>query len=234
MAKRRKKDLTSPQVKRDGALAVTFANTGTGGRRPLGDYSGLLEWGRRHGSLTGEEAVLLQRLAALHPDEADAAFSAAEDLRDLLSLILNARADHGDPPPAAVEALNDYYVHTVPRQRLVPVPGSIARDWAAGTEDDLARPLWRVLLSAADVLTSHDYDRVARCAAEGCGLLFVARNPGSPRKWCQMKTCGHRTHSRRHYREKVGPYKKELRRNARERFIREAKARAAARSGSVT
>lgn len=236
MAKPSEKKPTSALVKRDGALAVTFVNTGTGGRPPLGDYAGLVDWGRRHGSLTTGEAGRLVRLAAERPDEAAAAFDAAEDLRSLLSLILNARADHQDPPPDAVEELSAYFIHTVPPKRLVPSKGRVSQDWAAGRDDDLGRPLWRVVLSAADVLTSRDYDRVARCAAEGCGLLFVARNPGSPRKWCQMKTCGHRTHSRRHYREKVGPYKAEIRRKARETVLRRLANRsaAAAKSGSGT
>lgn len=225
MAKRRKKDQTSAQVNRDGALAVTFANSGKGGRQPLGDYAGLLAWGRRHGALTAEEAGRLERLAAEHPDAAAIAFSAAEDLRSHLSLILNARADHEDPPPAAVEALSDYLVHTVPSRGLVLWKGRIARDWAAGKEDDLDRPLWHVALSAEEVLTSGDYDRVTRCAADGCGLLFVARNPGSPRKWCQMKTCGHRTNSRHHYREKVRPYKAEIRRTMWDVLLRDVEHR---------
>jgi predicted RNA-binding Zn ribbon-like protein len=225
----RRTDRRSAAAKRDGALALTFVNTTAAQRTPLDDYAGLLAWSRKHGALSSEEAGRLERLAAERSDEADAAFDAAEDLRDLLARIMNALADGERPTGEAIDALSAYFVHTVPPPRLVPAGDGYRRDWAAAREDDLSRPLWLVVQSAFDVLTSEERGCVVRCAGEGCGLLFVARNQGRPRKWCDMKACGNRAKSRRRYHGFVKHRKKEIRRRAKERLRREGVERARAR-----
>ena len=217
---------TSAEVKRDGALAVTFVNTAAGSRRPIVDYAGLLAWSRRHGALSSAEADRLEGLAAERPEEAASAFGAAEELRALLARIMSAAADRESPPREALDALSGYLLHTVPPKRLVPAEGGIELDWAAGREEDLGRPLWPVVLSALEVLTSKDYGRLTRCAAEECGLLFVANNAGSPRKWCDMRACGSRVKSSRRYHGTVKEYRQEVRREAEEAVLKRAAARA--------
>ena len=217
---------TSADVKRDGALSVTFVNTASGGRRPIVDYAGLLAWSRRHGALSAAEADRLEGLAVERPGSAADAFGAAVELRDVLARIMNAAADREGPPSKALDALNGYLVHAVPPKRLVAAEGGIELDWAAGREDDFGRPLWLVVLSAVEVLTSKDYGRLTRCEGEDCDLLFVARNAGVPRKWCEMKACGSRAKSSRRYHGKVKEYQQEIRRESKEAVLKRAEDRA--------
>ena len=217
----------SALVRRDGALCLTFVNTDAGGRQPIGDYAGLVAWGRRHGALTAAEAGHLEGLAVRRPEHASAAFSAAEELRALLAQIMNALADGERPPGEAIESLSAHLLHTVPPYRIVPTEGGFGLGWAAGREDDLGRPLWRLVQSAADVVTSRVRGRVVRCAGEGCGLLFLAFNQGWPRKWCDMKACGNRVKALRRYHDHVKPYRQEVKREAEKAVLERARERVA-------
>lgn len=217
MAKRRTKDGGSAVVKADGALCLTFVNTGTKRRRSIGDYGELLDWGLRHRSLASAGAERLAGLAGERPEDAAAAFATAEDLRGVVSAVMNARADRTKPPPEAIDELNSRFVLRLPPRRLTPAESGFRWAWA-GAEDDLLLPLWPVVWSAAAILTSKDYGRIGRCAGEDCGILFVVRNSGTPRRWCDMKVCGNRVKSKRHYHRRVKPERLDRVRRLRERW----------------
>ncbi|MEE8523251.1 MAG: CGNR zinc finger domain-containing protein [Thermoanaerobaculia bacterium] len=89
-------------------------------------------------------------------------------------------------------------------RHLVATSGGYRWTWGDAGGEDLDRMLWPVLLSAADLLTSRYRERVGQCAGEGCGLIFVTRNSGRPRKWCGV-VCRNRNASRKHYRLRVKP-----------------------------
>ena len=63
--------------------------------------------------------------------------------------------------------------------------------------DDLARPLWPLALSAGDLLTSADRERVKECAADNCSWLFLDMSRNRSRRWCDMAVCGNRAKARR-------------------------------------
>lgn len=149
MAERQKrKEQTSALVKTDGALSLTFVNTAAERRRSPGDYDDLLAWALEHRSLSSVEAARLRRLAAERPEDAAAAFGAAEELRALLSRIFNAAAEGQEPPREAVDSLSAFLIQAVPPRRLVFSNGRYRLAWVAGREDDLSRPLWEVAVSA--------------------------------------------------------------------------------------
>ena len=203
MAKR--KERAANHVRRDGALALTFVNTGSRRSPRLRSYADLLAWSRVHGALTGAEAHRLETLAAESPDADAGAFNLAERLHGLLSAIMNARADRKAPPSAALAGLNALLVAFAPHRCLVRGTSSLQWAWGVDRPDDPNRPLWAVAQSATAVLTSPDYGKVRRCANEGCDVLFLAKGPGSPRKWCNDRTCGAPRRSRKHYRSVVKP-----------------------------
>lgn len=58
---------------------------------------------------------------------------------------------------------------------------------------------WRVAISAADLITSAKFDRVKRCASEGCNWLFLDESKNRSRRWCDMNNCGNIMKARRHY-----------------------------------
>jgi predicted RNA-binding Zn ribbon-like protein len=66
-------------------------------------------------------------------------------------------------------------------------------------EDAMAAPLWPILWSAAELLTSDEREQVRECAGSACTWLFLDRSRNRSRRWCSMQTCGNRAKARRHY-----------------------------------
>ncbi len=81
------------------------------------------------------------------------------------------------------------------------IPAEVWVTWGwAGDADALDRMLWPVLFAAAELLISTEgRPQVRQCAMKGCRLFFVDRSPSLQRRWCEMKTCGTRAKSLRHY-----------------------------------
>jgi len=71
--------------------------------------------------------------------------------------------------------------------------------WDADTPE-LDRPLWPIVRSAAELLTSPERELVKRCASDTCLWLFLDRTKNHARRWCDMKVCGNRAKVRRHRR----------------------------------
>src|SRR5690606_34555848 len=63
----------------------------------------------------------------------------------------------------------------------------------------LDQVLWPVAVSAAELLTSADRERVKECAADTCNWLFLDMSRNRSRRWCDMKECGNRAKARRFY-----------------------------------
>ena len=63
----------------------------------------------------------------------------------------------------------------------------------------LDRVSWWVARSAAELLTSQDLTFVRECASYDCGWLFMDATKNRSRRWCDMRVCGNRAKSRRHY-----------------------------------
>jgi len=85
--------------------------------------------------------------------------------------------------------------------RLRVSPGRRRLLWAwEGPE--LEEPLWPVVWSAADLLTSGRPDPLRACANPDCGWLFIDRSRRRNRRWCDMNECGSRAKARRYYARK--------------------------------
>ena len=87
-------------------------------------------------------------------------------------------------------------------QAQIVYPWTLAQEWAWNDSDAPTSPLWPVLRSAADLLTSDELRLLRECAAETCTWLFLDRSRNHSRRWCAMQVCGHRAKARRHYRRK--------------------------------
>jgi predicted RNA-binding Zn ribbon-like protein len=189
---------------------VSFANTVSDRRRAPRDFAELAAWLVRHGALDPADAERLGTVAAEHADEAAAVFAFADRARQLLWRLFNELADHRKLSPALLEEVNAELVDALPRERIVAAKNGFRWERQVGGAGGLERTLRPVILSAAEILTSRYFAQVARCAGEGCDLLFVRRTSGSPRRWCSMKSCGKLVKSRRHYQEKIKPQREEL------------------------
>lgn len=210
--RRRKKWVEATDLKRDGALVLTFVNTGSRRSRRLRDYGDLLTWAEWCEVLRATDTSRLRKLAAEHPEQAAAVFATAEELHDVLSRIVNAAADNFVTDAGVAEKLNALLAKVTPRRMLVPTRKRVglAWDWPEDPDRDLFRPLWAVAGSAVDLLTCEDSARVKRCVADDCDVLFLLRKgPGMPRKWCGT-ACSAPARSREYYRRVTKPMRASL------------------------
>jgi predicted RNA-binding Zn ribbon-like protein len=65
-------------------------------------------------------------------------------------------------------------------------------------------PLWRVALSARELLLALPPGRLRICAGDECGWLFLDSSKAGRRRWCSMADCGNRAKARRHYARRHG------------------------------
>jgi predicted RNA-binding Zn ribbon-like protein len=191
-----------------GALCLDFANTVDDRPRCahdlLSDYGDLLEWADQAGILGEDDRTALARRAAGSEDAARRTFHHAIELREAVYRTFSALAAGVGPGPGEIAALNAALNETLPHLRLESRESGYGWGWS-GMASSLDSPLWPVVRSAADLLTSNDAALVRECASETCSWVFVDRSRTHRRRWCDMKTCGNRAKARRHYeRTKAG------------------------------
>jgi predicted RNA-binding Zn ribbon-like protein len=193
-----------------GALCLDFANTWSDRERPDTDhlraYSDLLAFALQTGLLSGPEESRLAGRAEEEPQTAAAALALGRSLREALYRIFSAVAASQVPADDDLERLNAALPEAFSRLRLECRGSELVWTWAA-PEEPLAAPLWPVLRSAAELLTSEERQRVRECGGGACTWLFLDRSRNRSRRWCSMETCGNRAKAQRHYRRRseTGP-----------------------------
>jgi predicted RNA-binding Zn ribbon-like protein len=177
-----------------GDLAADLVNTGDWTVRGLendrlSSYAELLSWAVSSGSTRADVAAALAREARQNPVAAESALAAAHRVRAVIrSVFADVAAGH-EPN---LDALNAELARALPQRRLA---GS---EWVwLDADRNLESPLWPVILSAANLLTSPDASRIRMCAKPDCGWMFVDRSRNGLRRWCQMATCGTEEKTRR-------------------------------------
>jgi predicted RNA-binding Zn ribbon-like protein len=190
-----------------GRLCLDFVNTHsqrTG--EHLHTYADLLAFAHQSGLLPQAEADRLRRQAARQPNDAQALLTRAHALRAALFGIFSAVAAGREPPEADLDAFNFALATTLPHARVRPAGRASATpdpafvwDWAGGRAAGLEAPLWEVVRSAADLLTSPDLHKVRECGGPDCLWLFLDTSKNRSRQWCSMQSCGNREKARRHY-----------------------------------
>ncbi len=196
-------------LRSDGALCVTFVNAGLGKREPLATYDDLLAWGVGTGALEAADAARLEQAANEQPGPAEGVARRARTLRGRLERILAAVAGGERAAAGDLATLNLELAAALGHRRLAIAGGRFRWTWQADSAEDLDRMLWPVLLSAGEMLVSEDRRRLRRCPSPGCGLFFVARSSGRPRKWCG-RACRDQESSRKHYRKIIKPERQKL------------------------
>lgn len=194
-----------------GRLCLDFCNT-VGGHHTdpntgalviaadhLRGYEDLLEWARQLGVVAEDVVARLRGVAERRPDEADAVWRRALDLRETLYRIFVAVDREQAADARDLAAFNAVLAETMPHARLVSEDGGFRWDWEEAG-DALDQVLWPVARSAADVLTAGDLRRVRACEGETCGWLFLDLSKNHSRRWCSMEDCGNRAKAKRHYR----------------------------------
>ena len=184
-----------------GRLCLDFANTrGQRTGEHLNAYADLLAFARQSGLLTRAEDQRLQSLARRKPAEADGVLVRARSLRDALYRIFSTIAAGRGPRDADMDHFNTQLLETLRHARVLPSADGFAWGWAGGLGGALEAPLWPIVRSAADLLTSAvELDKVRECSAGNCAWLFMDTSKNRSRQWCSMQSCGNREKARRHY-----------------------------------
>lgn len=165
-----------------GSLALDFGYTG--------DYGhGRPDWERLH-TPPDLDTWLHSRFGPLAQPSDLTAFRSALDLRAAITTLATCAADGTTFDPASVDALNVTAAKTPIRPHL---PG--------GTQPAL-RPVLSAALSAiaadAIAILSAEGNRVRRCSADDCALIFFDHSRPNARRWCSMARCGNRAKIRAH------------------------------------
>jgi len=185
-----------------GNLSIDFTNTVNSrwsgeAQDKFSNYRDLVAWARQAG-LTGEaEARRLVRAAERNPEAAKRALNEATDFREVIYRIFQATALEQPPANADMGAFNRKLAEAMTHARIEPLPDGFAWSWEES--DALDRVVWPIARSAADLLTSHQLERVKSCGSDDCGWLFVDTSRNGSRRWCDMSDCGNRAKARRHY-----------------------------------
>ncbi len=182
------------------ALCLDFANTLYGhGKAPiheyLFDYRDLVVWSHKAGILEVRAAERLIRIAGRRPSEALSVFHRAIALRELIFRIFSAIAHDASPKPTDLAALNTARSEALRHSHIDRTTKGFAIDW--DEKAALDRMLWRIAVSAGELLVSENRRRVRECAGHTCDWLFVDTSRNHLRRWCSMRECGNREKSRR-------------------------------------
>jgi predicted RNA-binding Zn ribbon-like protein len=105
--------------------------------------------------------------------------------RTLSALLEQRSSESGD-----VEAINSGTSHMMSHKRLAISAKGVALTW--DTTADIERPLWELESSFENLLLLHPLERVRKCAAKDCGVLFLDVSKTGRRRWCSMSNCGNR------------------------------------------
>lgn len=188
-----------------GALGLDFVNTlewrgdpAMPGER-LVSYAELVLWATHAGALGRPEARRLQARARRRTGEAEAVWREAIALREALARLFAAPRGSSAKHLALV---NRMLARAPGRTRLASTPEGFG--WSTGAANALERPLWPVLWSAAELLTSGRIGQVRTCGDARCGWLFLDTSRNRSRRWCAMDDCGNRAKVRRHSERRRG------------------------------
>jgi predicted RNA-binding Zn ribbon-like protein len=184
-----------------GRACLDFANTlSSSSGDHLNAYADLVAFAEQSHLVNPETAARLLAHAQRHPAEAAATLERGKHLRQSLSGVFTAVANHQRVADADLEVLNAALASSLAKARVLPgvADDDYAWGWARGS--DLNTPLWPIVRSAADVLTSEQERPLVReCGAGDCRWLFIDTTKNHTRQWCSMTSCGNREKARRHY-----------------------------------
>jgi predicted RNA-binding Zn ribbon-like protein len=188
-----------------GALCLDFANTGPDQKAPetraekLKSYADLLSWAVQSGELTIPDARKLLTAANHSAKKASVALLKARELRNAIYNVFRAIAAQRAPATADLDMLNRFWKSASIHRTVAHTSGDFHRVWVMDEGDELERPLWPVVASAEELLTSGEVGLVRECLSQNCSWLFLDHSRNKSRRWCDMKTCGNRAKAKRHY-----------------------------------
>ena len=150
----------------------------------LSSYAALIEFSRQSHLIDDTAAARLVNV------NDQAVWVAGLRLRETLYLVLRAVIDQETPDQGDL-----LYLETAIRQAAAArqlVAGDSGFQWSWKEPDSPARPLWELTIVIEEVLLSKNFQRIKKCAADDCGVLYLDDSRAGSRRWCSMASCGNR------------------------------------------
>ena len=184
-----------------GALCLDFANTlswrrSTAPIERLQAYADLVSWARQLGLVPRRDELRIRRRGAVRPGPARRTLGQARALRETIFAIFAAISEARLPDDRDLRALEARIRVAVARSRLVRANGRY--QWTPRPDAAMAHVLWRIALSAGELLASGEAARIGQCAGRDCRWLWLDRTRNQSRRWCDMAVCGNRAKARRY------------------------------------
>jgi predicted RNA-binding Zn ribbon-like protein len=189
-----------------GHLVLDFLNTVgshrlTTPREDLVMPEDVVSWGLQTGWLDAERAHLMLVELQIRPGEARAALGRVRSFREALFRVFLAASEDAQLAADPLESFEREVRRAWAERRLVRTPEGDLR-WLSPESSRLDAVIPAMALAAADLLTGPARSRVRLCEAtarDGCGWLFMDTSRNGSRRWCEMKSCGNKYKSQRHY-----------------------------------
>jgi predicted RNA-binding Zn ribbon-like protein len=160
----------------------------------LSDYGDLVRFTEQAGLVSDSQARRLLRNTSA--SKAASVVAAVRELREAAALVFYAALDDDEPPSSSVTLLERYFKRARESLQLQRVGAKLA--WELPQSTSIPElPLWLLSLSAAELMTSSEMDRVRACGNPECRWLFLDTSKNHTRRWCDMKICGNRMKARR-------------------------------------
>lgn len=186
-----------------GAVCLDFLNTlddrySDEPKELLNSYLDLARFAEDTGILSYGDVDRLFQKSMQSPDAAAHALNDAIRLRETMYEVFWAIVQKKSVPKQPLFALNSYIQEAARRASLVPADGHF--EWQFDSPlNDFDAPIWPIVRSAADLLSSDQLQFVRACASKTCEWLFLDESKNHRRRWCDMTKCGNRAKVKRFY-----------------------------------
>lgn len=157
----------------------------------------LVRWAAEGEIITIHEAAKLRGYCIRNGSRSRRELAVAIQLRDLLHAVLSDLAAGRAPGEGLIGALNHRLRKVREAQTIEWQVGALR--WSPPSGNGTTTILARLVLKAADLVTSARLQRLRTCANPKCGWLFLDTTRNRLRKWCSMAECGGRAKSKRYY-----------------------------------
>jgi predicted RNA-binding Zn ribbon-like protein len=154
----------------------------------LSSYAGLTSFARQARLIDPSTANRL--LSQTSHKEGKRVLGETLAFRELLYSVLRECASYRAPGASEAVALNERLARARLHRRFSVRPQRISVTWDEPLAPD--RLLWELAAAADDLLLQHKPGRIRKCAASGCGTLFLDLSKTGRRRWCSMANCGNR------------------------------------------
>ncbi|WP_133300224.1 CGNR zinc finger domain-containing protein [Mucilaginibacter terrenus] len=198
-----------------GLLCLDFVNTvqtrkKTPSHEYLADYATFLDWCIKVEIVSEDEKRELALLSDASPRNTQVAFQHILQVRDNFYSLFSQKAAGTSVDQSTLDKFNTLVSQALSHIGFANHKDGLKQVWL-NMGEDLASPLWKVVKSAYDILTSADAKYIKECSA--CGWLFLDKTRSHTRRWCNPLECGSTDKAIRYYYKRKaaeGPQPKNL------------------------